>query len=116
MTQAPVTEQPKGKEKASGEKQDKDTATVAVQIPANFKVILDEAAKSEKLTTAKYIRSHLARELNFDMSAFEQRTRTRASKYSTDEERNAAKKANAARRADTIKALMAKYKKGEISL
>ena len=52
MTQAPVTEQPKGKEKASGEKQDKDTATVAVQIPANFKVILDEAAKSEKLTTA----------------------------------------------------------------
>jgi hypothetical protein len=103
-------------ENATETKEEKDTAMVAVQVPVEFKTALEEKAKSENMTVAKYMRTIAAREISFDLTSFEARTRTRSSKFASDEEREAAKKAASQKRAETIKALMAKYKAGEITL
>lgn len=103
-------------EAPESDKEEKDTAMIAVQVPIEFKTALEGKAKENSVTVARLIRNIVSENVGFDLTAFESRVRTRASKFSTDEERNAAKKANAQKRADTIKALMAKYKAGEITL
>lgn len=119
MTNARNAVADKEAEKASEStegKEEKDTAMIAVQVPTDFKTALEAAAKNANVTVARLIRNTMSAQVGFDLTAFEAKTRTRASKFATDEERNAAKKAAAAKRADTIKALMAKYKAGEITL
>lgn len=104
------------KSEKTDEKEEKDVGTIAVQVPTEFKTQLENAAKTEGVTVARFIRRNMAELLNFNITPFEQRVRTRSSKFSSDEERERAKKENAEKRANTIKALMAKYKSGEITL
>lgn len=111
MANATTTQAPKTKT----ETKEKDSVTIALQVPPELKTRLEQASEADKVTVARFIRALVADELQFDLTAFERRTRSRG-KYTSDEEREKARKASADKRNDVIKALMKKYKAGEINI
>jgi hypothetical protein len=88
---------------------------VGISMPPEMKEQLDRFALDQKLSLAIIVRRKVAELVNFDVSTFEKRRRSRA-KYATQEEAKAATAAKAKERNELVKALMEKYKKGEITI
>jgi hypothetical protein len=90
-----------------------DKASIMFGVPSELKRLLDGRAEAEDISVAALVRNLVAREFNYTLPKV---TRERAKKYATEEERTAAQKARMSERNATIKALLEKYRKGEITL
>ena len=90
-----------------------ERVSIMVTMPASMKLRMVELAEEKDATLAKFTRELIADAIDFDLPDV---VRTRARKYKTDEERQAAQKARNKGRRDLINTLLAAYKNGEIDL
>lgn len=88
--------------------------SVMVTMPKELKILLlDEAEKAgDSYTLARFVRELLADRFEFTLP---KTTRTRAKKYATEEDKQAAQKKRSTKRNALIKMLMQKYKDGDIT-
>lgn len=102
MTQAPVKEEAK---------EAKNYSLVAVTLPIDLAEQLEQRAAATtpaKIGAAVLARRLIAKEFDYDISAFEQSRRRGRVKFASEEEKRTAIRERAA----TVKALMARYEKG----
>lgn len=86
---------------------------LVITIPLGLKIALDKRAADSQISTSAMVRNMVAQEFDYTLP---DSTRTRARKYATEEERQAALKQRRDERNNLFKALLAKYKAGEIEL
>lgn len=95
---------------------ERDYGMVNASVPLDLQTQIEETAKNQKVSVTTLVRRFIASAMHYDVSNFE-RTRKRGRvKYGTEAERIAAVAEANAERAATVRALMAKFKKGEITL
>lgn len=82
-------------------------AQVMISVPPEMKVLLDDAAKQNNLSTAAFCRKYLAEAIDYDLPAT---SVGRGRKYATIEERIAAQAARAKERNDLVKKLLAEHR------
>lgn len=91
-----------------------DRASVMFSVPKAMKEQLEKAAEADNdKSVSSFVREHIARIISFELPPM---AAGRRSRYSNDEERQAAQKQSYEKRKSTIKALLEAYKRGEIQL
>lgn len=86
---------------------------IMFNVPLRMKVAIEQAAEARDLPISGLIRQAVAQFIDFKLSKTEM---ARARKYATIEERIAAQKVRDQEKHDLIKALLAKYRAGEIEV
>ena len=86
---------------------------IMFNVPLKMKVAIEESATEKNIPISALCRQAVAAFIEYKLSKTEM---TRARKYATIEERMAAQKVRDAEKRDVIKALLAKYRAGEIEL
>ncbi len=86
---------------------------LVVSIPLGLKIALDKEAAEQQLSTSALVRKQVAEAMAYELPVS---VTQRARKYATEEERQAALKQRREERHQLIKALLEKYKSGEVQL
>lgn len=86
---------------------------IMFNVPVKLKAVIEQAAEERDLPVSGLIRQAVAQFLGYKLSPTDM---ARAKKYATVEERIAAQKARETERKTLIKALLAKYRSGDIEL
>lgn len=99
----------------NGEQPAKEVVSISVSMPPAMREALEAESKRRNQGLTQFARGVLAGTVNFDVSVFERRTRSRV-KYASEEEQKLAKQARAKERSKLMSNLMKKYQAGEIDL
>lgn len=86
---------------------------IMFNVPLALKVAIEKSAEEKDIPVSALCRQAVAAFIEYKLSKTEM---TRARKYATVEERIAAQKVRDSEKRDVIKALLAKYRAGEIEL
>jgi hypothetical protein len=90
-----------------------EKAPIMFHVPVEMKVLLEKAAEERNIPLTAFVRATMAEVIGYVLPPSQL---GRARKYATIEEREAAQKVRNLERRDTIKALLLKYRAGEISI
>ena len=90
-----------------------NSTPIMFNVPVKMKAAIETAAEEQDIPVSGLIRQAVAKFIGYTLSKTDM---ARARKYATLEERMAAQKVREKEKRDVIKALLAKYRAGEIEL
>jgi hypothetical protein len=90
-----------------------NSTPIMFNVPIRMKVAIEAAAEEQDLPISGLVRQAVAQFIGYKLSKTDM---ARARKYATIEERMAAQKIRDTEKRDIIKALLAKYRAGEIEI